>query len=198
VVADNNSNDRTNELARKAGAKVVSERRQGYGYACRAAMGNATGDIIILVESDGTFSSKDIIKFLAYSEDFDFILGTRTTKELIWKGSNMGSFLRWGNWFLAKIVEFLYNGPHLSDVGCTYRLIKREALEEIQPGFSVGGSHFSPEMMILALKKRIRMLEIPVNYMPRIGESKITGEKKKAFKVGLRMIWFMISYKAHS
>ncbi|MCD6591271.1 MAG: glycosyltransferase family 2 protein [Candidatus Aenigmarchaeota archaeon] len=194
VVVDNNSTDRTAELARKTGARVVSEKRQGYGYACRRALKEAKGYYIVLVEPDGTFDPEDILKFLAYSKDFDFVLGTRTTKELIWKGSNMDWFLRWGNWVLSKMVELLYNGPHLSDVGCTYRLIKKRSLERIQDRFTVGGSHFSPEMMILALKNRIRTIEIPVNYKPRRGESKITGERKKAFKLGLRMIRLIIGY----
>ena len=194
VVADNNSTDRTNELARKAGASVVKEDRQGYGYACRAALENASGDLIVLVEPDGTFLAGDLMKFMVYSSEFDFILGTRTTKDLIWEGSNMGDFLRVGNWFLGKMIEVLHNGPHLSDVGCTYRLINRESLERIQDSFTVGGSHFSPEMMILALKKRLRTLEIPVNYRPRRGESKITGQKKKAFVLGLRMMRLIVSY----
>ena len=194
VVADNNSTDRTAEFARKAGARVVTEISQGYGYACRAALRNASGDFIVLVEPDGTFLASDLMKFLVYSGEFDFILGTRTTKDLIWEGSNMGDFLRVGNWFLGKMIEVLHNGPHLSDVGCTYRLIKRDSLESIQDRFTVGGSHFSPEMMILALKSRIRTLEIPVNYRPRKGESKITGKRTKAFGLGLRMMKLIVSY----
>jgi GT2 family glycosyltransferase len=192
VVADNNSSDKTANVAAKAGARVVSEKNQGYGFACRRALGEASGYYIILVEPDGTFDPEDILKFLAYSKDFDFVLGTRTSKELIWKGSNMGPFLKWGNWLLAKSLEIIHNGPHLSDVGCTYRLIKMPALEKIQVKFSVGGSHFSPEMMILALKSGIKTIEIPVNYKPRRGESKITGKKSKAFMVGVRMIRLII------
>lgn len=194
VVVNNNSTDRTAELAKKAGARVVLEKRQGYGYACRRALEEARGDFIILVEPDGTFTAKDVIKFLAYSDDFDFILGTRTSKELIWKGANMGSFLRWGNVFLGRLITVLHNGPHLSDVGCTYRLIKKDALGRIQGKFTVGGSSFSPEMMVLAVKNNIKIVEIPVNYRPRRGMSKITGEKKKAFGLGLTMIKLVVSY----
>ena len=194
VIVDNNSTDRTAELARKAGARVVLEKRQGYGFACRRALDEARGEYIILVEPDGTFTAKDVIKFLAYSEDFDLILGTRTSKELIWKGANMGSFLRWGNVFLGRIITILHNGPHLSDVGCTYRLIKKPALKKIQKKFTVGSSSFSPEMMILAIKSRLKTVEIPVNYKPRKGKSKITGEKKKAFRLGLVMIKLILSY----
>jgi len=194
VVIDNNSKDQTAGMAARAGARVVKEAKQGYGFACQRALREARGYYIVLVEPDGTFDPEDILKFLAYSKDFDFVLGTRTSKELIWKGSNMGPFIRWSNWALAKFLELLHNGPHLSDVGCTYRLIKKPSLDKIQDKFTVGGSHFSPQMMILALKSGIRTIEIPVNYRPRRGESKITGKKSKAFGVGLRMIRLIISY----
>ena len=175
IVVNNNSTDRTKELAIKAGAIVVDEEKQGYGYACQRALKEASGDLIILVEPDGTFSAHDIEKFLAYSNDFDFVIGSRTSKEMIHEGANMGKFLRWGNWILAKMIEVLFNAPSLTDVGCTYRLIKRDALEKIKDKFTVGGSHFSPEMMILAIRSRIPMIEIPVNYKERKGSSKITG-----------------------
>ena len=158
-------------------------------------MKEANGDLIVLVEPDGTFEAQDIEKYLAYSNDFDFVIGTRTAKEMIWEGANMGKFLKWGNWALGKMIDILYNAPSLTDVGCTYRLIKRSALEKIKDKFTVGGSHFSPEMMILAIKSGISMIEIPVSYKERRGESKITGMKWSAFKLGLRMIKLIMSYK---
>ncbi len=195
VVVNNNSRDNTKKLALNAGAIVVDEIRQGYGYACQRALVENSGDYIILVEPDGTFSAHDIEKLLAYSNDFDFVIGTRTSKEMIWEGANMGKFLKWGNWTVAKMIELLYNAPSLTDVGCTYRLIKREALLKIKDKFSVGRSHFSPEMMILAIKSEISMIEIPVNYKKRKGESKITGRMWPAFKLGLVMIKLIISYR---
>ncbi len=199
VVADNNSCDRTRERALKAGARVVGEDRRGYGYACRRALKEAKGDYIILVESDGTFSPADVAKLLAYSDNFDVVLGTRTSKELIWDGANMGVFLKWGNWFLGKMIEVLYNGPSLTDAGCTFRLMKKRALNKVSSKFEVGGSHFSPEMIILLIKNNVRMIEIPVNYRPRVGESKITGEGKwKAFLLGLTMIKLMLVHRVRS
>jgi len=196
VVVDNNSKDNTAKLAKDAGARVVEEERQGYGYACRRALGSADGDYIILTESDGTFEARDVKKFLAYSEDFDLVMGTRTSKELVWKGANMGLFLKWGNWGLGKIMEILYNGPSLTDVGCTYRSIKKDALNKIQDKFTVGGSHFLPEMTLLAIKENVRILEIPINYKPRCGTSKITGKSKwVAFRLGLRMLWTIITFR---
>lgn len=195
IVVNNNSSDNTKKRALEAGAIVIDEKRQGYGYACQRALKEATGHYILLVEPDGTFSAHDLKKFLAYGDDFDFVIGTRTSREMIYEGANMGRFLKWGNWGLAKLIEVLFNGPSLTDVGCTYRLIKRDALERIQDKFSVGGSHFSPEMITLAIKSRIPMIEIPVSYKERKGVSKITGKKWPAFKLGLVMLKTILRYR---
>jgi glycosyltransferase involved in cell wall biosynthesis len=195
VVVDNNSRDRTAAEARATPARVVSETKQGYGHALRRGLREATGDLVILAEPDGTFMGRDILKLLAYSEDFDMVCGTRTTRELIWEQANMGWFLRIGNWVVAKMVQVLYDGPSLSDCGCTLRLIHRAALERIQDDLSVGGSHFLPEMVILALKRNLKVIEVPVNYRGRVGESKITGSLKGTLSTGFRMIGLILKYR---
>jgi hypothetical protein len=116
------------------------------------------------------------------------VCGTRTTRELIWAQANMGWFLRIGNWAVAKMLQFLHGGPSLSDCGCTLRLIRRDALEKIRGRLTVGGSHFLPEMVILGLKTGLRVIEVPVNYRGRVGESKITGTLKGTLRTGTRMI----------
>lgn len=195
IVIDNNSTDGTGEIATQMGCKVVRETKQGYGNAIRRGLREATGDYIIVTEPDGTFRARDLLKFIAYTDDFDFIIGTRTEKELIHPRANMGWFIRTGNWAEGKMLYFLFGGSRLSDVGCTFRLIKREALEKIQDQLTVGGSHFSPEMMSVAILNGIRMVEIPINYYERKGESTITGKKYKALLLGMRMISFLIGLK---
>jgi len=132
---------------------------------------------------------------LAYSEDFDAVLGTRTTSVLIWKGSNMGILLKWGNWAVAKMLELLFNTTTLTDVGCTMRLIRRRKLTKIIDKFTVGGSHFGVEMMLLIILNNIRFIEIPVNYRPRVGRSSVTGSALKAFSLGVTMIWTILKYR---
>ena len=195
VVVDNNSRDGTAEQARSTAARVVQESRQGYGFALQRGMREATGDIIILAEPDGTFLGRDVLKLLAYADDFDMVCGTRTTRELIWEQANMGWFLRVGNWAVAKMIQFLFNGPSLSDCGCTLRLTHRVALDTFRDQLTVGGSHFLPEMVILALKRRLKIIEVPVNYRGRIGESKITGTLKGTLRTGLRMIAIVLKYR---
>ncbi|MFM7582820.1 MAG: glycosyltransferase family 2 protein [Caldilinea sp.] len=192
IVVDNNSQDATAQEASRAGARVVTETHQWYGHALRRGLREATGDLIILAEPDGTFVGKDVFKLLAYADDFEMVCGTRTTPELIWEGANMGWFLRQGNWIVAKLLMLLYNTPSLSDCGCTMRLIHRKALDRFQSQLTVGGSHFLPEMVILARKQNLRFIEIPVSYRGRVGKSKITGNRKGVLRTGTRMIWLIL------
>ncbi len=194
VVVDNNSTDNTAAIAKKAGARVVREERQGYGFTLQKGMSEATGDLIFLTEGDNTFQGKDMEKFLAYMDDADLVLGTRVTKELLQRGAKMNLFLLLGNIFIAKLIQIRFWGKtRLTDVGCTLRMIKKDKLKRIQSQFTVGKSHFSPEMIILALKNNFKTVEIPVNYGSRIGESKITQNFWKSFKLGLKMIWLVLT-----
>ena len=151
-----------------------------------------------MCEPDATFFGKDVIKLLACYDGFDVVYGTRTSEEVIWTGANIGFFLKWGNYAVAKMMEFLFNTVCLTDVGCTYRLIKRTALREIEPHFTVGGSHFGPEMMLITVIKRVKIVQIPVNYRPRVGESAVTGDLVKAFFLGMRMIGMIWSFRLRS
>ena len=188
IVVDNNSRDRTHEEAARTRARVVGETAQGYGHALRRGLREASGDLVIMAEPDGTFVGRDVLKLLAYSEDFDMVCGTRTTRELIWAQANMGWFLRVGNWAVAKMIQVLYDGPSLTDCGCTLRLTHRAALHRIQDQLTVGGSHFLPEMVIRGLRNGLRIIEVPINYRGRVGESKITGNLRGTLRTGFNMI----------
>jgi glycosyltransferase involved in cell wall biosynthesis len=195
LVVDNNSCDGTAERAAAAGARVVREPRQGYGFALRRGLAEASGDLLVLAEPDGTFVGKDVVKLLAYADEFDLVLGTRTTRELIWREANMGLLLRWGNWAVAKGLQLLFDGPSLSDCGCTLRLIHRPAAQAMLPRFSVGGSHFLPEMVCLGLLDGLRLIEVPVNYRGRVGRSKITGSLATGLRVGAAMALLILRYR---
>ena len=198
IVVNNNAAVGTSEEVKKTRATEVFEKRQGYGWAIQKGLKEAAGDLIIISEPDDTFLGRDVIKLLAYSEDFDVVFGTRTSKNLIWKGANMGFFIRWGNFALAKMMEILYNTTILTDVGCTMRLIKRKSLKKIQNHFTVGGSHFGVEMMLLIIKNKISFMEIPVNYKKRVGQSSVTGSKLKAFVLGIVILSLILKYRFKS
>ena len=195
VVVNNNSTDQTAQVAGRTRARVVLETRQGYGAALTRGLLEATGDLIVLAEPDGTFVSKDIHKLLSYSDDFEMVCGTRTTRELIWSKANMGWFLRVGNFVVAKLMEVLYNTCSLSDCGCTFRLIHRKSLQQFHSQLKVTGSHFLPEMVILARLADVKMIEIPLNYRQRTGISKITGTWSGTWKTGLNMLKVIARYR---
>jgi glycosyltransferase involved in cell wall biosynthesis len=198
VVVNNNAAQGTSEEVAQTAAREVLETRQGYGNAIRRGFREVSGDLIIVSEPDGTFLGRDILKLLAFADDFDVVYGSRTEQMFIWSGANMGWFLRWGNWAVAKMMEFLFNSTNLTDVGCTTRLIRRDALRAIEPHFTVEGSSFSPEMMVLTILCGHKVIQIPVNYLPRVGESSVTGEFHKAFILGLDMIRLVLAYRLRS
>jgi glycosyltransferase involved in cell wall biosynthesis len=195
LVINNNAAPGTSNEVAPTSAREIFEPRQGYGHAIQRGLREARGDFIIISEPDGTFLGRDLFKLLAYADDFEVVYGSRTARMFIWRGANMGWFLRWGNWAVAKMMELLFNSTNLTDVGCTMRLIRRSALEAMQPHFQIGGSAFGPEMMLLSLIQGLKIIQIPVNYLPRIGESSVTGNPKKAVWLGLWMICLVLRYR---
>ncbi|MCB0863663.1 MAG: glycosyltransferase family 2 protein [Solirubrobacterales bacterium] len=198
LVINNNAEPGTTEEVERTDARQVLEAKQGYGHAIRRGLHEADSDLVVLAEPDGTFLAKDIVKLLAYSEEVDAVLGTRTTNELIWEGANMGAFLKWGNWAVAKIVETIFNTSHLSDIGCTYRLLTRETAAFLAGNMKVGSSHAGPEMLMLLLASNRSFVEVPVNYLPRVGTSSVTGDYAVAFGLGLRMMRLILGFRLRS
>jgi glycosyltransferase involved in cell wall biosynthesis len=197
VVVDNNALGNTKDEIEKTPARRVVETRQGYGFAYMRGLKEATGDLIVMTEADGTFEPNDLHKFLLYSDEFPAVFGTRTSRASIWSGAFMPYSVRFGNWAWAKFLEVVHNGPTLTDVGCTYKLINRSTLNAVLPLFplSAGDGRFSPEFMIWVIRKGIVPIEIPVLFMPRVGESMYTGSVGKAARLGLRMIPLILSYR---
>jgi|TARA_B100001964_G_scaffold244114_1_gene324309 glycosyltransferase involved in cell wall biosynthesis len=190
VVVNNNAQRGTDDEVRQTNAKIIYEKNQGYGYGYRKGLRVAVGDLIIMTEADGTFDPNDFLKLLIYGDDFPVVFGTRTSSHAIGSGANMGLFLKWGNWFVAKLIEILFFTTQLSDVGCTTRLISKNSLKKISPRFTVNGNHFGLEMMLLVIKENIKFVEIPLKYNKRVGASSVTGNFFKTFMLGITMIAF--------
>ncbi|MFH1328014.1 MAG: glycosyltransferase family 2 protein [Candidatus Bathyarchaeota archaeon] len=202
IVVDNGSTDGTGELARKLGCVVISEPKKGYGNALMRGMREALAhgaDIVMLTEADATFVAKDGYKLLAYIDDADLIFGSRATLELVSPGSKWDRFLHYGNLFIAKSLQVCWWGRlRITDVGCTLRIIKREALLQIIDNFTEGGSAFLIDLVSEALRANLKCVEIPVHYKERIGESKITTGRRKSINVGFRMLRLILSKRLRS
>lgn len=191
IVMDNLSPDGTAEIAKKSGAIVKSLSLKGYGDAIKKGMELASGDIIILVEADGTFQGQDIEKLTSYLKDADAVIGSRTHREYIDFNANMGGLLRLGNKMFGLIITALwYNRKcHFTDVGCTYRAMWKSSYYKIKDRLLSDGPALSPEIMIELLNSFLRVIEVPVNYRERcLGESKFSGSFWHSAKTALKML----------
>ena len=192
VVVNNNAEAGTSAEVATTSAREVLETTQGYGAAIQRGLREVDADLVCVCEPDATCNPDDLLKLLPYSVDCDAVFGSRTVSTFIWSGANMNWFLRWGNWAVAKLIEILYNTPYLSDVGCTYRVVSRECIQRIAPEFRSNGSRFGLEMQLLVVATSDRFVQVPVNYHPRVGESAVTGDVRKAFALGIDMIGLVL------
>lgn len=179
IVINNNAKEGTSQEVSGTAAREVLETDQGYGAAIMRGLKEARGELVVVCEPDGTFLERDIFKLLEYSRDFNVVYGSRTLNDLIWDGANMGWFLRFGNWSVAKLMEVLYGSISLSDVSCTYRLMNRRTLD----------------LVLATIRSGLKNVQIPLNYKERVGVSSVTGNHFVAFKLGLRMIWLIVSQR---
>jgi glycosyltransferase involved in cell wall biosynthesis len=189
VVVNNNAHPDTSPNVSPTSAREVFESTQGYGAAIRRGLREtAAADLVCICEPDGTFDPDDIFKLLPFLSDSEVVFGSRTVATFIFTGANMGVFLRWGNWAVAKLVEVVYNTAYLSDVGCTFRVLTRDAVDRLTPELNGTGSSLGLEMMLLVAARRVPFVQVPVRYLPRVGVSSVTGDRRKAVKLGLEMI----------
>jgi glycosyltransferase involved in cell wall biosynthesis len=188
IVVNNNAAPGTSEEVAGTGAREVLEPTQGYGAAIKRGLREAETDLVCICEPDGTFNPEDLRKLLAFMPECDLVVGSRTVSNFIWRGANMGWFLRWGNWAVAKLIEVLYNTAYLSDVGCTFRIMTREQADTILGRSRLDGSAYGLEMLLISVITRARMVQVPVNYHQRVGVSSVTGDFSKTVSLGLEMI----------
>ncbi len=193
VVVDNNAEPGSAEEVQKTKARLVFEKKQGHGYALQRGMREANMDYVILCEADGTFLPGDVEKFLVYARDFPAVFGTRTNTSLIGSGTAMFYLRRIADIFEGKLIEYLFWTDTLTDVGCTYKLLRRDVIQMLMPRWWKGDSHFVTEISLQVAAARIPFVEIPVAFQKRVGESATTGNFFNVVKWGIKLfifIWF--------
>ncbi len=194
VVVNNNAEPGTEEEVLKTKAKMVYEKRQGYGYAFQKGILEARGDYIVLCEPDGTYKASDLERFLVYAKEFDIVLGSRTGQNTPLSGADMTVVRKFANVFEAKTIEVLFNTNALTDIGCTYKLFKRETLKKMTPYFRTRNSLFATELVLLAVAMNTRFIDIPVTFKKRIGTSTFVEDWRKAAKWGIKIQLFILGY----
>lgn len=170
VVADNGSTDHSIEIAQKEGAKVVLEPQKGYGAAYLRGLEEAKGEFIIIADSDNTYDLYDIPKFLKpLREGYDFVMGSRF-KGKIKKGAMPWQHRYIGNPILSGMTRLFFH-TRLSDIHCGMRAFTKDAYRKME--LKSLGMEFATEMVVAALRNNFRIVEVPIDYYPRRGKSKL-------------------------
>jgi glycosyltransferase involved in cell wall biosynthesis len=183
VVADNNSTDGSGELAERAGARVVLEKRPGYGSAYLAGFSAALGDYIVMADADLTYDFAEIPRFVdELDKGAQLVMGDRMGN--IHPGAMPWLHRYVGNPILTGILNVFFR-TGVSDAHCGMRGFRRDILPILD--LRTTGMEFASEMVIRASKEKLRIAEFPIEYHPRGGESKLSS-----FRDGWRHLRFLL------
>lgn len=189
IVVNNDSTDNTAQEASDAGATVFLEKNRGYGNAYIRGFKEATGDIIIMGDADGTYPLEQSMDFinLIVNEDCDFVIGSRFDGS-IEEGAMPALHQYIGNPMLTRMLNIFF-GSHYSDTHCGMRAFTREAIDKLE--LTAPGMEFAIEMVIEASEKNLKIREVPIHYRKRGG-----GEAKlSSFGDGWRHVKYMLTRK---
>lgn len=191
IVVDNNSTDGTARIAHAHGAKVVSEQHRGYGSACLKGISQLDSpDIVVFLDGDYSDYPAEIKKLVQpiFDNKSDFVLGSR----MILPESRRALLpqARYGN-RLAVFLLRLFFGHRFTDLG-PFRAIRYDSLKAL--GMQDKNFGWTVEMQIKAVKRGLRIQEIPVHYRKRVGVSKITGTFTGTVKAGTKIIYTIFKY----
>src|SRR5580700_2191835 len=183
VVADNNSEDDSARLAEQAGARVVVERRRGYGSAYLAGFEASRGRYIVMADADLTYDFEDIPRFVAALEEgAEMVIGDRMDN--IQPGAMPWLHRYIGNPILTGLLNLFFR-TGISDAHCGMRALRRDVLARLD--LRTTGMEFASEMVIRASKENLKIAEFPIEYHPRGGESKLSS-----FRDGWRHLRFLL------
>jgi hypothetical protein len=183
IVADNDSEDGSAELAKAAGARVVYEPQRGYGSAYLAGFAAARGEFIVMADADLTYDFNEIPRFLAELQaGGDMVIGDRMSN--IHPGAMPWHHRYIGNPLLSSFLNLLFH-TGVSDAHCGMRAFRREHLERLD--LRTTGMEFASEMVVRAAKAKLDIRQLPIEYHARGGESKLSS-----FRDGWRHLRFLI------
>jgi hypothetical protein len=183
VVADNGSSDGSAALAERAGARVIHERRRGYGSAYLAGFATAEGEFLIMADADLTYDFSEIPRFVAELEDgAEFVIGNRMKN--IHPGAMPWLHRYVGNPLLTGLLNLFFRSG-IKDAHCGMRAIRTSALERLD--LRATGMEFASEMVVRAVKEGLKVSELPIEYMPRGGTSKLSS-----FRDGWRHLRYLL------
>jgi glycosyltransferase involved in cell wall biosynthesis len=183
VVADNDSEDDSARIAERAGARVVVERRRGYGSAYLAGFAASRGRFIVMADADLTYDFNEIPRFVeALEQGAEMVIGDRMDN--IQPGAMPWLHRYIGNPILTGLLNLFFR-TGVNDAHCGMRALRRDVLARLD--LRTTGMEFASEMVIRASKEHLRIAEFPIEYHPRGGESKLSS-----FRDGWRHLRFLL------
>ncbi len=193
VVVNNASTDETERNARAAGATVLREDRQGYGWACLRGIAYArtkNPDLVVFLDGDYSDHPDELDRLIApiLADEADFVVGSRMTGERE-PGALLPQAL-WGNRLACGLMR-LFWGARFTDLG-PFRAIRFADLLALDMQDTTYG--WTVEMQIKAVRAGLRCAEVPVSYRRRIGVSKITGTISGTAKASAKILWTIGRY----
>ena len=183
IVVSDSSTDKSPEIALEFGVVLAKHDKSGYGNAYLEGFKVAKGEIFILGDADDTYDFGEVPNLLKYINDYDLVLGER---KYIHNGAMPFINKYLGNPFLSWVLRFLFH-IKVKDCHTGMRVIKKIALEKLN--LKTTGMEFASEMIIQAGKKHLSIKEVPINYYPRKGETKL-----RRLPDGWRHLRFMFLY----
>ncbi len=189
IVVDNASSDKSKEIVKNKkikNLKIIEEKTRGYGSAYLRGIKESKGEYIFMTDSDGTYDFRNFPRFVKKLEQGnDFVIGNRFTDKM--KKKSMPFLHKYiGNPLLSGTLRLFFR-TRIRDAHCGMRAIKKQALEKLN--LKTIGMEFASEMIIKALRKNLKISEIPIGYHPRKGKAKL-----KTFRDGWRHLRFMLLY----
>jgi glycosyltransferase involved in cell wall biosynthesis len=195
IVISNNSTDKTEEVAKNAGATVLSETKKGYGYACLKGMDyisklETKPDIVVFLDGDYSDYPEELTKLVApiLNQDVDFVIGARVPN--LRENGSMTPQQVFGNWLATFLMNVFFKAK-FTDLG-PFRAIKYNKLLQLQMEDKTYG--WTVEMQLKVLKQKMSYIEIPVRYKNRIGVSKVSGTVKGTIMAGVKIIGWIVKY----
>ncbi|MCL6415724.1 glycosyltransferase [Aestuariirhabdus sp. Z084] len=181
-VFDNNSTDRTVELARNAGATVFLEKHQGKGYVVRRMFSDVDADVYVLADGDGTYfapASKLMVEKLL-SDNLDMVVGVRKSKP---QDDTYRMGHHFGNRLFTKIVGFIF-GNEFTDILSGYRIMSRRFVKSFPS--NTRGFEIETQLTIHALELTLPCEEYPTPYVSRVEGSE---SKLNTYRDGFRILF---------
>lgn len=193
IVVDNASTDGTGEVARAHGAEVVTEARPGYGSACLAGirhLASSPPEIVVILDADYSDFPEDLPRLLdpIVRAGADLVCGSRA--ELAEPGA-LGAHVRWGNGLATTLIKALF-GFTYQDMG-PFRALRWDALMALDMRDPAYG--WNAEMQVKALQRGLAVVEVPVRYRARVGQSKISGTLRGTIGAGAGILMMILTLR---